>query len=65
MEERGQRLDPAARPTAGAGARTDTDAVVARLSTMDRFLPVWIGAAMVGGCCWVAWCRGWTMRWMR
>jgi arsenite transporter len=28
---------------------TDEQAVVARLSTVDRFLPVWIGAAMAAG----------------
>ncbi|KWW98598.1 Arsenical-resistance protein [Carbonactinospora thermoautotrophica] len=32
-------------PSAGSGDR----AVVARLSTLDRFLPVWIGAAMIAG----------------
>jgi ACR3 family arsenite transporter len=50
MNYRGQHLDPAARPTvARAGVGADTDAVVARLSTMDRLLPVWIGAAMAAG----------------
>ncbi|WP_030483989.1 ACR3 family arsenite efflux transporter [Nocardioides aequoreus] len=29
--------------------RTDDDPVLRRLSTLDRFLPVWIGAAMVAG----------------
>lgn len=49
------RPDPtAAAPDAAvastvATAPADTTAVVARLSTVDRFLPVWIGAAMVAG----------------
>ncbi|MFI9407950.1 ACR3 family arsenite efflux transporter [Nocardia sp. NPDC052316] len=30
-------------------AATDPPAVVGKLSTLDRFLPVWIGAAMVAG----------------
>ena len=29
--------------------QTQDNAVVAKLSTLDRFLPVWIGAAMVLG----------------
>jgi ACR3 family arsenite transporter len=50
MNRRGQGIDPAGPPSvARAHAGSDTDAVVARLSTMDRFLPVWIGAAMVAG----------------
>lgn len=32
-----------------ATTQRPTDAVVARLSTLDRFLPLWIGAAMVVG----------------
>src|SRR5512139_3596430 len=31
------------------GAHPDTDVVVGRLSTTDRFLPVWIAAAMAAG----------------
>ena len=40
----------ATEPPIGA-SMTDTDdhAVAAELSTLDRYLPVWIGAAMVGG----------------
>lgn len=37
-------------PTIAPAGKTDDDApVVARLSALDRFLPVWIGAAMVIG----------------
>lgn len=36
--------------TAAPGTRpTDHEAVASRLSTLDRFLPVWIGLAMVAG----------------
>jgi ACR3 family arsenite transporter len=40
---------PAGAPTRPATPAADTDAVVARLSTTDRYLPVWIGAAMAAG----------------
>src|SRR5665648_190926 len=49
------RRDPTAAAPVPAVASTvatappDTTAVVAQLSTVDRFLPVWIGAAMVVG----------------
>ncbi len=33
----------------GPGATTDEEAVLARLSVLDRFLPVWILLAMAGG----------------
>ena len=41
------RQDPAS--PAEVAAAQDTEPVVARLSTVDRFLPVWIGAAMIVG----------------
>lgn len=54
------------------GGTVDETRVAARLSTLDRFLPAWIGAVMALGLllgrvvpsrrrqpgCWVAWCVG-------
>ncbi len=43
---------------------TDSDSgVVAKLSTLDRFLPVWIIAAMALGLLGGGWCRVWVGRW--
>ena len=47
----GAGADAASDVENAAGPEVDTDgaAVVARLSVLDRFLPVWIGVAMVAG----------------
>lgn len=45
MNEQG----PASRTSATASADTDADAVIGRLPLLDRFLPVWILAAMALG----------------
>ncbi|GAA1165870.1 hypothetical protein GCM10009584_03450 [Ornithinimicrobium humiphilum] len=45
------------------GTESPAAAPVTHLSTTDKYLPVWIGAAMVGDCCSAdsspAWVPGW------
>ena len=51
-------------PDTRAAASAEDAQSVALLSAVDRFLPVWIGAAMAAGC-WAAWCPAWRLPWTR
>ncbi len=46
----------------GASPDEGTTHVAAKLSTLDRFLPVWIGAAMIAGLLLGRRSRAWTRR---